>query len=275
MTTPVIVVPLDGSEHALVALPVAKRLAELTDATVHLLHVARETLPPAEVLERIGLTATQLRGSVLGTKAGEPGSAIVQAGRELEAVLIVMCTHSGGDTDKTLGSTALAVLTDAPCPLVLVRPERGVIPWALHQALLLHDGTPTISAAIRPAAELARRAGAEFIVLHVAAPGARLSSEQGSLMAPRYMDQPQHEWPAWGAEFIERLGCMCPLDALNVRMFLAQGALDDEVRRAAAAHSSDLIVLAWRGEWGGKHGAVVKTVIHGAPCPVMILRTKQ
>jgi nucleotide-binding universal stress UspA family protein len=254
MSNPAIVVPLDASEHALVALPVAKRLAELGSATLHFVHVARESAPASDVLEKIGLTASQLRGSVLDTKSGEPAAGIIRAARELQAVLIVMCTHTGDPAlDKALGGTALAVLKGAPCPVVLVRPERGMVPWALHRVLVPHDGTPTASAAIRLAAELAGVAGAEIAVLHVAAPGCGPPAELGSLMPPRYMDQPQHEWPTWVGEFLERLGSGCQLGSLKVRMFLAHGVPREEVLRFAADHPSDLVVLGWRE--GGKESA--------------------
>jgi nucleotide-binding universal stress UspA family protein len=276
MIAPTIVVPLDASGHALVALPVAKQLAELQGATLHLVHVAHETSPPADVLDRLGLNSMGLRGSVLDTKAGEPSFGIVQAGRELQAALIVMCTHTAvSGADKTLGTTALAVLRHAPCPVVLVRPERGVVPWALHRILLPHDGTPTTSAAIRPAAELARRARVALDVLHVAALGAPPPGECGSLTPPLYMDQPQHEWPAWAGEFLGRLGGVSSLESLNVRMFLARGRPGDEALRFAAEHASDLIVLAWRGEWEGAHAATLKTVVRGATAPVLVIRARE
>lgn len=270
-----IVIPLDGSEHALVALPVAKRLAELEQATLHLVHVAPQIPPPAEILERIGLGDTELRGSVLSAKGGEPASGIIQTATEIGAALIVMCTHTAlTGAQKTVGRTALAVLKGAPCPVVLVRPARGVVPWELRRILLPHDGTPVTSAAIRPAAELARTAAAELDVLNVAARGARVPAENGSLAAPRYIDQPQHEWPAWVQEFIERLASVCPVESLKIRMSLAPGVPGEQVLRFASEHGSDLIVLAWHGDWEGEHATTVKWVLSHATCPVMIIRTE-
>jgi nucleotide-binding universal stress UspA family protein len=271
-----LIVPLDGSAHALVALPIAKRLAELDGALIHLLHVSQELAPPADVLASIGLSGIELRGSVLDTRAGDPASGIIQQAIELGSELIVMCTHTAvaaGDTP--LGRTALAVVKGAPCPLVLVRPERGVVPWTLHRILLPHDGTPTTSAAIGLAAELARHADAELAVLHVAGPARGAPSERGSLAVPRYLDQPQHEWPAWIGEFVERLGSVVPLESLKVRMCLAHGEPGSEVLRSATEQVSDLIVLAWHSVWEGAHAATVKTVLHDAPCPVMIIRARE
>lgn len=276
MTTPTLVVPLDGTERALVALPIAKQLAELTGATIHLVHVAHELTPPADVLAGIGLSGIELRGSVLDTQAGDPPSGILREASQLGSALIVMCTHTAlAAGEKTLGRTALAVLKGATCPLVLVRPERGMHPWAVRRILLPHDGTPTTSAAIGPAALLARQAGAELAVLHVAGAGSRAPIERGSLAVPRYVDQPQHEWPAWIGEFVERLGSVAPIEALKVRMCLSYGAPGDEVLRSAREQASDLVVLAWRGGWEGEHAATVKAVLQRAGCPIMIVRAKE
>jgi len=272
MTTPTIVIPLDGSEHALVAIPVAKRLAELESATLHIVHVAGEVAPPADVLATIGLERVELHGCVLDTRVGDAATGIIDAARDRRASLIVMCTHTAATpVARTLGRTALAVLAAAPCPVVFVHPERGAAPWDLRRVLLPHDGTPTTNEATGPAAEIARRAGAELTVLHVAAPGARLPAEHGCLTAPRYTDQPQHEWPAWAGEFVERLGSVAPLESLRVKMALELGVPGDEVVRYAAEHASDLIVLVWRHDWDEDRALTTKTILRRAGCPVMVI----
>ena len=52
MSEPIVLIPLDGSEHALVALPVAKAFSEIEDATLHFLHVSESKPPPMELLAR-------------------------------------------------------------------------------------------------------------------------------------------------------------------------------------------------------------------------------
>lgn len=254
------------------AVPVAKTLAPLMRATIHFAYVAHEVTPAAEALKALGLEPHQLRGSVLSTDTGEPAEGILHLAHELQCALIVLCTHTAAErTDKILGSTALGVVRDAICPVILVPPIRGITPWSLHRILLPHDGTPTTSAAIRPAAELALLAKAELDVLHVASSHTHPPAERGTLTL-RYMDQPQHEWPDWAAEFLERLRCVCPLGALRVRMSLAQGEPGEEVLAYTARHETDLIVLAWRGEWEPERALTAKTIIHHATFPVMIVR---
>lgn len=272
MSVPVIVLPLDGTEAATAALPVAQVFAGLTCATLHIVNVGEQTRPPGELVEQLHLLPADLRGAAIEARGGDPADAIVATASETEARLIVMCSHTSRARPASgLGRTALAVLREARCPVVLVPPGMDARAWRFHELLLPHDGTPTTSAAIGPAAELARRAGAELIVLYVAAPGAA-AAESGAISAPEYLDQPQHDWPAWAGEFIERLGCVCPLDELRVRMLLGRGSPGPEILRTAAERGADVVILAWRGEWADAHAVTMKAVMRDAACPVLILR---
>jgi nucleotide-binding universal stress UspA family protein len=113
---------------------------------------------------------------------------------------------------------------------------------------------------------------AELLVVHVtdirAAP-----AEPGSLTTPRYVDQPQHEWPAWGSEFLNRLASVCPLGHLHVRMFLAHGDTAVEILQLSERQSTDLIVLAWRGIWDAPRAGTLKDILREAHCPIMVVRT--
>lgn len=276
MNPPTILVPLDGTEHALVALPVARTLAELESATLHIVHIGEPALPPSTVLEKLGLTPEQLRGSVVDQATGRPAARIVQWATERGSTFIVLCTHTAvGRPRGALGRVAEEVLRDAPCPVVLVQPERGLGPWALHKVLLPHDGTPTTAAALAPAADLAHRAGAELLVLHVAAPGGRQAAEPGTFATPRYVDQPQHEWSGWAREFLERLTALgdCPL-AVRLQLLLGAGEPAAEIVRVVKEQDCSLVVLGWRGHLEARRGMTVKYVIRDAACPVLVLRVE-
>ena len=272
MSEPVILVPLDGSKQALAALPVAKVLGEIERAALHILHVGEHELAAEELRSRLGREAPVLDGFTIDARVGTPAVEILQVAEEIKPRVIVMCKHSGAERGKMLGRTAMKVLHDAHCPVVLVPPERGATPWHLHHVLVPHDGTPSTSAALQPAAELAERGRAELLVVHVtdirAAP-----AEAGSLTTPRYVDQPQHEWPAWTSEFVNRLACICPLGHLHVRMFLAHGDTAAEILRLSERQSTDLIVLAWRGIWEAPRAATLKDILREAHCPIMVVRT--
>ena len=267
-----VLVPLDGSPHATVALPVARALAELETASLRVLHVGEPLVPPRELLASLGLTPEQVRGLVVDQAMGPPAASILRLAREWHSVLIVLCTHTGpAEPRGALGRVAEQVLRDAPCPVVLVRPARGLRPWAARRIVLPHDGTPTTAGALGPTVGLAERSGADVDVLHVPTPDA--PTEPGTFTAPQYLDQPQHEWPDWAREFLERARglCACP-PSVKTRLFLRRGAPGAEILRFAQEREEDLIVLAWRGHLEPERARVIRQVLREAPCPVLVLR---
>jgi nucleotide-binding universal stress UspA family protein len=272
MSNLIILVPLDGSKQALSALPVAKVLGEIERATLHILHVGERELTAEELRSRLGREAPMLDDFTIDARVGMPAVQILQVAEEMKPRAIVMCKHSGTERGKMPGRTAMKVLHDARCPVIMVPPERGAAPWHLQHVLVPHDGTPSTSAALQPAAELAERGRAELLVVHVsdvkAAP-----VEAGSLTTPRYVDQPQHEWPAWTTEFLNRLACICPLGHLHVRIILAHGDIAAEILRLSKKQSTDLIVLAWRGIWEAPRATTLKDILREAHCPIMVVRT--
>jgi nucleotide-binding universal stress UspA family protein len=252
-------------------------LAELEGATLHIVHIGEPILPRSAVIEKLSLAPEELRGLVIDQVTGSPAARIIELAEERGSALIVLCTHTAVDRPRgALGRVAEGVLRDAPCPVVLVQPERGLTPWALRKILLPHDGTPTTAAALAPAADLASRAGAELLVLYVAAPGGRQPAEPGTLAAPRYVDQQHHEWSSWASEFLERLTALgaCPL-AMRCRLLLGAGEPGAEIVRVAGKQGCNLIVLGWRGHLEAKRGLTMKAVIRNAACPVFVLRVER
>src|SRR6516165_8488772 len=91
MSEAVILVPLDSSEQALAALPVAKVLGEIERAALRIVHVSERRPASAELLK---LEATVPDGSTVDARTGEPAAEILLAAGEMKPRLIVMCTHT-------------------------------------------------------------------------------------------------------------------------------------------------------------------------------------
>jgi nucleotide-binding universal stress UspA family protein len=265
-TRPVVLVPVDSSKDAAMALPVATVLAGLARARLLVAHVAE-----AKAAAAAAAAPAEIAGVPVEERIGDPAEQILALARETDAQLIVMCKRAAAGARQTLGATAKEVLRGARCPVVLVPPRDGAGPWHLHHVLVPHDGTPATSAAIRPAAALAERAGAELLVAHVTGTGPA-PSEPGSITMSRYLDQAHHEWPVWSEEFANRFASICPLGRLHVRLYLAHGEPAAQVVELARKQAMDLIVLAWRGRWEGR-AATLKEVLRDAHCPIMVLRT--
>jgi nucleotide-binding universal stress UspA family protein len=271
MTPQAILVPLDGSEDALAALPVAKVLAKIHQSSLCLAHVAEKEPADPELVSRLKHWARELDNAAIEVRAGEPAAQILRLAEQIGSRMIVLCKLTAAAPPRGLGSTAAAVLCKASCPLVVVPPERGSAPWHLQHVLLPHDGTPSTSVGLKPAAELAELAGAELLVAHVTGLGTG-AGEPGSLTASPYVDQPQHEWPAWTSEFVRRFACMCPLGHVHARVLLAHGNPAAELLRLAEEQSTDLMVLAWRGVLQEPRAAILREIVAQAHCPLMLVR---
>jgi nucleotide-binding universal stress UspA family protein len=274
---PVIFVPLDGSVRAQATLSVARALAQLVDATLHLVHIGEYTLPARELLCKLGLAMDDVRGAVVEQAGGDAAASIVRLARAQTCAYIVMCPYTGQQEPvDELGGVARDVLHLASCPIVLVPPGQDQRPWRLSHILLPHDGAPTTTTALGPALELARRADAELLVLHVAASGVAPPVEPGAITTPQYQDQAHHEWPTWAHEFLQR-ACYVnlPEEMRGLRLALTVGDPAAEIIHTARDNQADLIVLGWHGNLDGNHTLVAKDVIREMPCPLLILRASQ
>jgi len=269
-----VIAPLDGAAHALAALPVARALAELDGAALHVIHVTSGHVVPAEALAgELGVPCDRLKDAVLHVRAGDPAVEILRVAAEHAPSVVVLCTRTRPRAlQGAFSSVTERVLARAIGPVVLVRPERGDVAWSLGRLLLAHDGTPAATAALWPAAELGARARARVWALHVAQAGGEPPREVGSFPAPRYVDQRQHEWPTWTQEFTSRFAPRSPSGPGQPELALERGEPASAIVRFATEHAIDLVALAWRGSLDPERATALRTVLRDAPCPTMILR---
>lgn len=143
---PQIVVPLDGSDLAEQALPVAVGLSMALGGALVLLHAVspfeQASLPEAMMLdfpqreaERMAQAQAYLctlvaRSATGGCQVhcdvryGVPAQAIQEAVRDHRAALVVMATHGRSALGRLLvGSVAQSVIQHTPVPVTLVRPR--------------------------------------------------------------------------------------------------------------------------------------------------------
>jgi nucleotide-binding universal stress UspA family protein len=177
-----ILVPLDGSERAERALPVAARLARFSGGSITLLRIlaspielmGRSTEPPvpesswasiaraSDYLARLAaskmLTGIETTAEVF---KGIPAPAIIAAARSSQADIIVICSHGyTGATRRALGSVAEKVAFHAPIPVLVLHEGRTALPdtqpGVFHplRTLLALDGSARAEEAIEPAAYL-------------------------------------------------------------------------------------------------------------------------
>lgn len=181
-----ILVPLDGSQRAEQALPVAARIAQLSHGTIILLTVVttnlalgpytQETFLTQEILDIASTKAVEYLANVAHSKqlegietkvaiyAGSAAATIVETAESRHADLIVMATH--GDTGFkrwVVGSVAQQVARQSPAPVLVLR-DGGTTPAGpypdasrpLHTitAVVALDGSELAEEALSPAAQL-------------------------------------------------------------------------------------------------------------------------
>ena len=152
-----IVVPLDGSDVADAALPVAHHLASAFRAEVQRITV------------RDGVKVTRVDVEL----DGDPAKAIVAHVATLDAPLVVLSGHGrSGWTKRLVGSVADQVVRTSDAPVVVVGPnlDRSQ-PLLAPRSLLVAIGTPPVPASLVPAAVgWAATLRASMTLAHVVSP---------------------------------------------------------------------------------------------------------
>ncbi|MBV8085194.1 MAG: universal stress protein [Chloroflexi bacterium] len=285
-----ILVPLDGSDLAERALPLAARLADLHGAEVLLLDAAANptawyagtgaelcysaahgyvTGVAATVLERYGVTAIR-RVSML-----PPVEAILQHAAEPEVVAIVMATHARDGLPRLMmGSVAEQVVRNAPVSVYLlpVRVSAAFTHPRLRRILVPLDGSQIAHAVLAPIAELASIAQAEVRLVRV------FGDEDG--FGPETFDETLDETFAHRQA---RLDAAARAYFEPVREHLAHlgigstaawstGPAGDAILSAAERYEVQLIAMGTHGRAGLDrihHGSVAEHVLRHANVPVM------
>jgi nucleotide-binding universal stress UspA family protein len=267
-----ILVALLDSQDSAAAVPAARLLARLEEATLHFLYVGTHGGDAKDLLKELGLTSDDLHGGVLDQITCSEEAITKAAANTPSPVVVASARPINSDVDSPLGPLCDAVLSSPLPQVVILPPEWASESWNIRKIVLAHDGSRSADAAISTAADLARRAGANVVALHVAARKAPQSTEIGSFPAPRYIDQPQHEWPAWANEFMQRMMALgASPAAVNFKLLVTGGQPGSEIADFAAENRADLIVMAWHGRWEAEHAKTFRVVIRRSACPVFLV----
>ena len=187
-----ILVPLDGSEDATVALRTANALAVKFGATVHTLSVASTSNHiddlRTKAADALGVHRHDTRVQTL--HSDDPAHAINDRADQLGACLVCMTTHGHGRlVGSVVGSVARSVMQDHRRPLVVVgrladRKEYFETTWpaplSVNRIVACVDDTAAAAAAVTVAADWASALGMSLTILTVAAPAVTLSGYKRS-----------------------------------------------------------------------------------------------
>lgn len=292
-----ILVPLDGSELAEQALPLATRLAQAGDGNLLLMrsvivgmlitpigfdqdmsyrdwehsHRRREATAYLKAIQASGrLKDVSTRFMTLD---GEPASTIVDLAADDNYDLIVMTTNGErGVTRWVFGSVTERVLRNATCPVLVLREDRPI-----KRILVPLDGSKLAEASIAPALEVAKRLGAAITLLRVDDSLSRLDDASiASLdqMEPGLSDLMRVSYARRGEEYLTTVRNR--LDTtVRVNILSRVGKPVDTILDTIDAEACDLIVMSTHGRSGLQrwvYGSVTEKVLHSAEIPMLIVR---
>ena len=280
-----VLVPLDGSKQAELALAFLAALKPLPNLRVRLLTVAESdsSIDPAEETRREKLAREYLDGVTERTRAnaGLPIDCVYRTGKAHEEILeearrddvnlVLMTSHGRTITDpERLGSVADKVVRGASCPTLLVGP-RASVPLQIEQITVPLDGSSLAAEALPVARSLAERLASRLRLV-------------------RAVEQPPVDVDAIGslaADVIESVGLTASLYLSEAKLELETsapvetavlyGLPTEALLTDVTEHRPDLLVMTSHGHTGFIRwalGSVTDRMIRG-PVPVLVLRPQQ
>jgi nucleotide-binding universal stress UspA family protein len=139
------------------------------------------------------------------------------------------------------------------------------------------DGSVLAERALAPARALARAYGAEVLFVRVATPTRMLVPADVALGAT-YPEQSLVEARAEAQSYLDSLRTAFVAEDLDARLTVREGDVASAVVDAAQQIHAQLIVMSSHGYSGMKRwllGSVAEKVLHGAACPVWVVRTPE
>jgi nucleotide-binding universal stress UspA family protein len=295
-----LLVPLDGSPFGEQALPLARAIAGQAGAVLHLAHVhvvaatlsfdaipffdeALDAQDRAREQAYLDTMARRLRAGgdlcVRTTVLDESIADALQIYAQTHHIdLVVMTTHGRGAFSRFwLGSVANTLVSHAPMPVLLIRPQE-MLP-NLNQAptirriLIPLDGSACAEQILPPATALGALMDAEFTLLHVIAPNFAgygrqwPTSRPGTLLPTQLRARAQ----AYLDRVAERLGAQ----SLVVHTAVVDGQPTPAILEYACDHGIDLLAIATHGDGGSARlllGSVADKVVRSASMPVLLYR---
>lgn len=305
-----ILVPLDGSELAEQALPLAVALARASGAELHLMHVfvpyaARADMPGAlidntEIERQLEEQSTEYLRAVTERVSKElPGKVMADPVRtrpirspysetvavvdrirravaRLQPDLIVLATHARGGLGRAwLGSVADALIRRVNVPTLLVHPREDVpVPASTFRHILVPlDGSQLAEETLPLAEKMATLCGARITLLRVVTP--RLVVGHPSYILEfdvQLLEQSQSDAERYLESVAGRLRETVP--AVETAVILSDSP-PRAILDVAAEKGADLIAMTTHGRSGFRRfmlGSVADKIVRGAQVPVLLSR---
>ena len=296
-----ILLPLDGSTLAEVAIPYAVEFCKQLDARITLLHVIEKDAPPeihgqrhltteAESCDYLGEIAEKYFGfcksvnrHVHTEEVSKVSASIVDHSDELKPDLIILTAHGeGGLRDIVAGSIAQQVIAAGSVAVLLIHADEVAKKKSnlIKNLLIPLDGDPDHEYSFDVAADLAKRLDSRLKMIRVIPTYSTLTGEYaavGTLLPATtsvYLDIAEEE----ACEFLQEKLEMLREKGLHVEAETQRGDIPQEVVEAAERLNCDLIVLGTHGKAGLSAfwaGSVAPKIVAKTHLPILLVPVRR
>ena len=251
-----ILVPLDGSQLAEMALPLAEGLARRWQGGLTLVRVVDEkleklweSLSPAPLRESerevAALYVDHHRRKIQGlpceafSPLGSPAATLAEQARALGCDLICLASHGRSGMERwLLGSVAEKLLQLSSCPVLLVKSPESSAAEGYSNVLVAHDGERSATRVVHKLAPFLKSTGGVARVHVLRASGTALSRDADEETVQFYLNSLERELHQHQVEGAE----------------MSYQAIDDEpapaILKVARERGCDLIAMATRAQPG-------------------------
>ena len=182
------VLPLDGSDFSLRAVPFASWWAQRFDADVFAI-TTPQTIDDAERLRLpvwLDALSTRTRLTAAVIDEDDPAHAIAQVVAARPNAAVCMATHARGRVGSVaLGDVCERVLRTVNTPVLLIGSHCADAPGEDGPVLVCHDGSAAADAVVAPALAWGSAAGLAIVVAHVYRPSETSAPKAGDAVHRR------------------------------------------------------------------------------------------
>jgi nucleotide-binding universal stress UspA family protein len=293
-----ILVPLDCSDLAEIALPYAEELAGSMGSKITLIHVSElsneeyDHMHLAYIEKTVELTKQSISKSYekLNVKsikvdsvffAGHVAEQIVDYAEKQKIGLIIMATHGrSGIRRWIVGSVAAKVVSATEQPMLLIR-ANVTIPkrrkkHIFKKALVPLDGSKESEAIIPYMGELASKIKTEIVLFHVVAPVQFFYGIPGEASNQSLGPDDIDKIVAKKKEYLDTLGAGLKEKGIKTSSRVIVGEPEKDIIGIADEIHADLVAMSTHGRSGIDRwtlGSTADKVLHGGHTPIMLVRS--
>ena len=295
-----ILVPLDCSDLAEIALPYAEELAGSMGSRITLIHVSESAddepdhMHRAYIEKMVEITKQSIKKyfeklSVKSIKvdsvffAGHIAEQIVDYAEEKKIGLIVMATHGrSGIRRWILGSVAAKVVSATEQPMLLIR-ANDTIPkrrkkQLFKKALVPLDGSKESEAIIPYIGELASKLKTEVVLFHVVAPVQFFYGIPGEASTQLYGPDEIDKILEKRKDYLDTLGAGLKEKGIKTSSRVVVGEPAKDIISKADEIHADVVAMSTHGHSGIDRwtlGSTADKVLHGGNTPIMLVRASR